>query len=82
MRVLECIPPLQAGSLTKPSSIILVEYPKRLAHEIPDTLCGLPKVCPRVGIAGAPLLQHQVLLKVLCGVPTMAMWQPIKASKR
>lgn len=34
----------QASPLAKPTSIILVEYPKRLSHEIPDTLCGLPKV--------------------------------------
>ena len=34
----------QAGPLAKGTSIILVEYPKRLAHQIPDTLCGLPKV--------------------------------------
>ena len=36
--------PPQAGPLAKATSIILVEYPKRLAHQIPDTLCGLPKV--------------------------------------
>jgi hypothetical protein len=35
---------LEASSLAKPTSIILVEYPKRLAEEIPDTLCGLEKV--------------------------------------
>jgi hypothetical protein len=42
----------QAGPLAKATSIILVEYPKRLAHQIPDALCGLPKVplrgCRRV----------------------------------
>lgn len=37
-------PSLQASPLAKPTSIILVEYPKRLAHHIPDVLCGLPKV--------------------------------------
>lgn len=38
---------LEASSLAKPTSIILVEYPKRLAEEIPDTLCGLEKVRDR-----------------------------------
>ncbi len=38
---------LEAGGLAKPTSIILVEYPKRLGHQIPETLCGLRKVHPR-----------------------------------
>jgi len=38
---------LEQGGLAKPTSIILVEYPKRLAHQIPDTLCGLPKIRDR-----------------------------------
>lgn len=39
---------MQASPLAKPTSIILVEYPKRLAHQIPDTLCGLQKVAHQI----------------------------------
>ena len=58
---------LQAGPLAKATSIILVEYPKRLAHQIPDTLCGLPKVREQGLERGLRTLLSVVQSTLACG---------------